>query len=129
MKYVCGLNPLCICFETTCATDLGQINLDNLSKMGIDVIHFKKNYPVYQKMVVESFKRVGDEMWPNHIGIFTIPVMFAVKFNIPLIIWGENSQQEYGGHLLTDAPHLSAAATGAAVAMTISDHRALVADL
>ena len=48
-------------------------------------------------MVVESFRRVGDEMWPNHIGIFTIPVMFAVKFNIPLIVWGENSQQEYGG--------------------------------
>ena len=36
-------------------------------------------------------------MWPNHIGIFTIPVMFAVKMNIPLIIWGENSQMEYGG--------------------------------
>lgn len=97
MKYVCGMNPLCVCFETTCVTDLGQRNLDNLSKMGMDVIHFKKNYDVYQKMVVESFKRVGDEMWPNHIGIFTIPVMFAVKFNIPLIIWGENSQQEYGG--------------------------------
>ena len=48
-------------------------------------------------MVIEGFKRVGDEMWPNHIGIFTIPVMMAVKFNIPLIIWGENSQQEYGG--------------------------------
>ncbi|WP_229598761.1 N-acetyl sugar amidotransferase [Runella limosa] len=97
MKYVCGMNPLCVCFETTSVTELGQKNLDNLSKMGMDVIHFKKNYEVYQKMVVESFKRVGDEMWPNHIGIFTIPVMFAVKFNIPLIIWGENSQQEYGG--------------------------------
>jgi hypothetical protein len=36
-------------------------------------------------------------MWPNHIGIFTVPVIFAVKFNIPLIIWGENPQQEYGG--------------------------------
>jgi N-acetyl sugar amidotransferase len=48
-------------------------------------------------MVVESFKRVGDEMWPNHIGIFTVPVNFAIKFNIPLIIWGENPQQEYGG--------------------------------
>lgn len=97
MKYVCGMNPLCVCFETTCVTELGQKNLDNISKMGIDVIHFKKNYEVYKKMVVESFKRVGDEMWPNHIGIFTIPVMIAVKFNIPLIIWGENSQQEYGG--------------------------------
>lgn len=97
MKYVCGLNPLCVCFETTCVTELGQKNLDNLSEMGMDVIHFKKNHEVYRKMVVEGFKRVGDEMWPNHIGIFTIPVMVAVKFGIPLIIWGENSQQEYGG--------------------------------
>jgi N-acetyl sugar amidotransferase len=85
MKEVCGMNPLCVCFETTAVTDLGQKNLDNLSKMGMDVIHFKKNSQVYKKMVVESFKRIGDEMWPNHIGIFTIPVMFAVKFNIPLI--------------------------------------------
>jgi N-acetyl sugar amidotransferase len=97
MKYVCGMNPLCICFETTSVTEIGQVNLDNISKMGMDVIHFKKNHPVYKKMVIEGFRRVGDEMWPNHIGIFTIPVMFAVKFNIPLIVWGENSQQEYGG--------------------------------
>jgi len=97
MKEVCGLNPLCVCFETTAVTELGQRNLDNLSDMGIDVIHFKKNHVAYKKMVVESFKRVGDEMWPNHIGIFTIPVLVAVKFNIPLIIWGENPQQEYGG--------------------------------
>jgi len=97
MKYVCGLNPLCVCFETTAVTELGQRNLDNLSEMGMDVIHFKKNRDVYRKMVVESFQRIGDEMWPNHIGIFTIPVMIAVKFQIPLIIWGENPQQEYGG--------------------------------
>ena len=97
MKYVCGFNPICVCFETTYITDLGQRNLDNISKMGMDVIHFKKNHEVYKKMVVENFKRVGDEMWPNHIGIFTIPVMFAVAMNIPLIIWGENPQQEYGG--------------------------------
>jgi N-acetyl sugar amidotransferase len=97
MKEVCGLNPLCVCFETTAVTELGQKNLDNLSDMGMDVIHFKKNHVVYKKMVIESFKRVGDEMWPNHIGIFTIPVMVAVKFGIPLIIWGENPQKEYGG--------------------------------
>jgi N-acetyl sugar amidotransferase len=97
MKVVCGLNPLCICFETTAVTELGQRNLDNISKMGIDVIHFKKNYNAYKSMVIEGFRRVGDEMWPNHLGIFTIPFHFAVKFNIPLIIWGENPQAEYGG--------------------------------
>jgi N-acetyl sugar amidotransferase len=97
MKNVCGLNPLCVCFETTCVTEVGRANLDNLSDMGIDVVHFKKNHPVYRKMVVEGFKRVGDEMWPNHVGIFTIPILVAVKFGIPLIVWGENPQQEYGG--------------------------------
>jgi len=97
MKNKCGMNPLCVCFETTVITEIGRQNLDNISKMGLDVIHFKKNYDAYKKMVVEGFKRVGDEMWPNHLGIFTIPVMVAVKFNIPLIIWGENPQKEYGG--------------------------------
>jgi len=92
-----GLNPLAVCFETTYVTEMGQKNIDNITKMGVDLIHFRKNHPVYKKMVIESFKRIGDEMWPNHIGIFTIPVMVAVQFNIPLIIWGENPQSEYGG--------------------------------
>jgi len=99
MKEICGMNPLCVCFETTKVTELGQRNLDNISKMGIDVIHFKKNYNAYRSMVKEGFIRVGDEMWPNHIGIFTIPINIAAKFKIPLIIWGENPQQEYGGPL------------------------------
>ncbi len=91
------MNPLCVCFETTYITELGKKNLDNISKMGIDVVYFKKDYNAYKKMVIEGFRRVGDEMWPNHLGIFTVPILFAVKFNIPLVIWGENSQQEYGG--------------------------------
>lgn len=101
MKYVCGLNPLLVCFETTSITEIGQQNLDNLCDMGMDLIHFKKNHPVYKKMVIEGFKRVGDEMWPNHIGIFTIPAMIAVKFGIKLLIWGENPHQEYGGPMET----------------------------
>ena len=41
--------------------------------------------------------QVGDISWPEHVGIFTIPVRAAVQFNVPLIVWGENSQNEYGG--------------------------------
>jgi hypothetical protein len=40
---------------------------------------------------------VGDISWPEHVGIFTIPVRAAVQFNVPLLVWGENSQNEYGG--------------------------------
>ena len=28
---------------------------------------------------------------------FTIPVRAAVQYKVPLIVWGENSQNEYGG--------------------------------
>ena len=40
---------------------------------------------------------MGDISWPEHVGIFTIPVRVAMSFGIKLIIWGENSQNEYGG--------------------------------
>src|SRR3989344_5698516 len=33
----------------------------------------------------------------NPLWIFTVPVRVAVNYKIPLIIWGENSQLEYGG--------------------------------
>ena len=58
MKEIYGMNPLCVCFETTSVTKIGRKNLNNISKMGIDVIHFKKNSNVYKKMVIESFKKI-----------------------------------------------------------------------
>lgn len=95
-KEVYGLNPLLIHFEPTRRTELGRKNLENIRQFG-DVIEFRKNPDVYRKMCIEGFVRVGDHEWPNHVGIFTFPVRMAVALNIPLIIWGENSQLEYGG--------------------------------
>ncbi|MEA3229004.1 MAG: N-acetyl sugar amidotransferase [Campylobacterota bacterium] len=92
-----GLNPLCICFEPTIPTKIGKKNLENLNNLGVDLIHIKKNPIVYKKLAKEAFIRTGDNEWQNHLGIFTSVPKFAVNFNIPLIIWGENPQIEYGG--------------------------------
>jgi len=92
-----GLNPLCVCFEPTIPTPTGRKNLENLNELGVDLIHIKRNPKVYKSMIKEATKRVGDCEWPNHLGIFTTPAHIAVNFNIPLIIWGENSEIEYGG--------------------------------
>ena len=40
---------------------------------------------------------LGDVTWPEHHGLFTVPTQIAVAYKIPLIIWGENPQFEYGG--------------------------------
>ena len=97
MKEVYKMNPLCVCFEPTLPSKVGRQNLDTLNRMGVDLIHFKRNPIAYEKMVLEGLKRVGDNEWPNHLGIFTIPIHIAVNFNIPLIVWGECSELEYGG--------------------------------
>lgn len=92
-----GLNPLCICFEPTIPTKIGKKNLENLNNLGVDLIHIKRNPVVYKKLAREAFKRTGDNEWQNHLGIFTTVPKFAVNFNVPLIIWGESPQIEYGG--------------------------------
>ncbi len=92
-----GLNPLCVCFEPTIPTEIGKKNLENLNNLGVDLIHIKRNPVVYKKLAKEAFVRTGDNEWQHHVGLFTSTPKIAVNFNIPLIIWGESPQVEYGG--------------------------------
>ena len=39
----------------------------------------------------------GDMNWHGHAGILTYPIIIAVKFKIPFIIWGEHGWVEIGG--------------------------------
>lgn len=92
-----GYNPLCVISSTCHLSDIGRYNIENLKKLGVDMIEFTANKNIRKKLNVIGLETVGDISWPEHISIFTVPVIFAVKFNIKLIIWGENSQNEYGG--------------------------------
>jgi hypothetical protein len=40
---------------------------------------------------------VGDISWPEHAAIFSTPFKASMDLNIPLIMYGENPQLEYGG--------------------------------
>jgi N-acetyl sugar amidotransferase len=92
-----GYNPLCVISSTCHLSDIGRYNIENLQKLGVDMIEFTANKNVRKKLNVIGLETVGDISWPEHISIFTVPIIFAVKFNIKLIVWGENSQHEYGG--------------------------------
>lgn len=92
-----GMNPLCVTSTTCDVTEIGRKNIENIKKLGVDYIEMSPNPVVRAKLNRIGLKQVGDISWPEHVGIFTIPVRAAVQHNIPLIIWGENSQNEYGG--------------------------------
>jgi len=92
-----GLNPLIVNFHPVDFTELGRKNIENLKTLGVDSIEFTANPSIYNKLAKFGFTELGDAEWPEHIGIFTVPVQIAVKYKIPLIVWGENPQMEYGG--------------------------------
>lgn len=92
-----GLNPLCVTSSTCDLSPIGRRNIENLKLLGVDHMEFSPNPLIRAKLNRIGLTEVGDIAWPEHVGIFTIPVRAAVQFNVPLIVWGENSQNEYGG--------------------------------
>ncbi|CAG1001282.1 hypothetical protein BURK2_03041 [Burkholderiales bacterium] len=92
-----GLNPLCVTSTTCDLSEIGRKNIRNLQRLGVDHVEFSPNPLVRAKLNRIGLTEVGDISWPEHVGIFTIPVRAAVQYNVPLIVWGENSQNEYGG--------------------------------
>ena len=85
-----GLNPLCVTATTCDLSDIGRRNIQNLKSLGVDYIEVSPNPVIRRKLNRIGLTQVGDISWPEHVGIFTIPVLCAVDFNVPLIVWGEN---------------------------------------
>ena len=92
-----GMNPLCVTATTCKLSEVGRKNIENLKMLGVDYIEVTTNPIIRRKINRIALTQVGDISWPEHHSIFTIPVRIAMQMNIPLLIWGENSQNEYGG--------------------------------
>ncbi len=94
-----NLKVLCVTWKTPGRTDIGQKNLDALvAKLNVDHIDFTIDPEVEKKFMIASFERKGATGIPMHMAIFSIPMRLATQFKIPLVIWGENPQLEYGGN-------------------------------
>lgn len=92
-----GVNPLLVTATTDKLSALGRRNIDNLKSLGVDYIEVTANPLIRRRINRLALRQVGDISWPEHLTIFTIPPRIAVQLQIPLIIWGENPQNEYGG--------------------------------
>lgn len=64
-------------------------NERTFKKLGVDVISFTPNWKVVKRLMREALIRKGDFCWHCHTGIFSYPMHLAIKFNVPLVFWGE----------------------------------------
>ena len=92
-----GLNPLAVTWKSPARTEIGARNLANLVSLGVDHIDYQVNPKVERKFLYESLARFGSTAIPMHMALFNIPLTLAVRLDIPLVVWGENSAFEYGG--------------------------------
>lgn len=92
-----GLNPLAVTWKTPARTAIGARNLDNLIRLGVDHVDYQINPQVEKKFMYQALARCGSTAIPMHLALFNIPLAIAVRFGVPLVVWGENSAFEYGG--------------------------------
>lgn len=88
------LKPLVVRFDHGfLRPNLNENTTRVLRNLGVDFISFTPNWKVVQKLMLQSFLEKGDFCWHCHTGIFSYPMHIAIKFNIPLIFWGEPSAE------------------------------------
>ncbi len=82
---------------TTCMlTEIGRRNIDNLAKYA-PTIEYTPNMTQRAQLNRMGLEMVGDINWPEHVAIFTVPFKAACALGRPLIFYGENPQNQYGG--------------------------------
>tara|TARA_B100000579_G_scaffold42278_1_gene29488 strand:- start:13576 stop:14655 length:1080 start_codon:yes stop_codon:yes gene_type:complete len=85
------MKPLAVTFNHNWYTETGQYNLWNiLEKLNVDHIMFTPNRGLINNIAKQSLHMIGDSCWHCHAGVGSFPLQAAIRFKIPLIIWGES---------------------------------------
>lgn len=99
LKYKYGMNPLTVTWAPLKPNDIGRKNLDNFIASGFDHILGTPNGKVTRRLTNLAFTHVGDPFQPFIYGQTNFPMHMAIKHNVPLIMYGENGEVEYGGDM------------------------------
>ncbi|MEX2129066.1 MAG: N-acetyl sugar amidotransferase [Xanthobacteraceae bacterium] len=98
LKKKYGMNPLLVKFNHCFNSPAGNRNMYNLvEKSGCDFIRGTAGLDAVRRISRHMLEKVGDLTWHYHAGIRTFPIQIAVKYNIPLMVWGEHGFAELTG--------------------------------
>lgn len=89
VKNVYGMNPLLVTYNKQYNTAEGVRNLANLRiQFDCDIMTLTVNPETVKKITRATMRKMGSIYWHCLAGQTVYPVQVAVKFKIPLIIWG-----------------------------------------
>lgn len=98
VKNVLGMNPLLVNYNHHYNTKVGIRNLANLATVfDCDIVTSTLSPSLLKRITKHTLKTFGSMYWQVLAGFYTFPVQIAVKFRIPLIIWGVQPWSEQTG--------------------------------
>jgi len=93
-----GLKPLLITYHGNNYLPEGEYNLQRMREVfNCDHIIVRPGTEVLVKMNRIGFQLQGDNNWHAHCGIFTVPIQIAVRYKVPLMLWGEHGYMDLAG--------------------------------
>jgi len=94
---VYNLNPLAVTHGTNWMSISGRYNLENcINKFKLDHLFFLPNRKIINKVARKSADLIGDACWHCHIGSSVFPTQTAIKWKIPLLVYGESIAESDG---------------------------------
>lgn len=93
-----GLNPLlaCLTYPPQQVTQRGVDNISNLIELGFDVVISAPAPGTWQRLMTEAFKRFTNWCKSTELALFSSVPQLAIRYQIPLILWGENPGLQLG---------------------------------
>ena len=85
-----GLRCLLVNSEPEGITEIGRHNIENLKKLGFDVISLRPNPKVMRMLIKQNFYKHLNPVKITEFPLYASAYIIADKFDIPLIIQGEN---------------------------------------
>lgn len=99
------MNPLIVSVNNFTWTKTGEHNWNNLLKeFGVDAHIMSLNPQVCKTLFRKALEKLGSPTWYFDRAIYAYPYSTAVKLNIPLVIYGEDTNYLYGGPHTEETP-------------------------
>ena len=90
-----GLRPLLVCLShpPQQVSEIGVSNISNLIEHGFDVVVLGPGPETWRRLMRESFFRFTNWARSTELALFSSVPQVAIRYKIPLILWGESSAQ------------------------------------
>ena len=102
LKEEFNLNPLLVTCSPMIPSEVGMHNREEVLKVGFDQVFVRPNQRVARHLARRFFIERGNPKVCWEASVTATPIQMALKLGIPLILYAEHGESEYGGKVLSE---------------------------